>query len=68
MNCLFIIYNFKPDRFFALNDVTHIHTLHHINDDTALCAMSAKTETTGAENVKISANPDILIIKIFLAI
>ena len=30
--------------------------------------MSAKTETTGAENVKISANPDILIIKIFLAI
>ena len=32
---LFIIYNFKLDRFFALNDVIHVHTLRHINDDVA---------------------------------
>ena len=35
MNFLFIIYNFKRDRFFALNDVKHIRTLRHINDDVA---------------------------------
>ena len=32
---LVIIYNFKRDRFFALNDVIHIHTLRYINDDVA---------------------------------
>ena len=56
--------------FFALNDVIHILTLPHINDDIAYCAMSAKTETIGAgvEKVIISENPDKLITKIFLGI
>ena len=31
----FIIFNFKHDRFFALNDVIRVRTLHHINDDVA---------------------------------
>ena len=35
LNFLFIMYDFKPDRFAKLNDVIHIHTLHHINDDIA---------------------------------
>ena len=35
LNFLFIIYNFKGDRFFALNDVIHVLTLRHINDDVA---------------------------------
>ena len=35
LNFLFIIYTFKRDRFFALNDVKHIHTSRHINDDVA---------------------------------
>ena len=35
LNCLFVIYNFKLDRFFALNDIKHVHTLRHINDDGA---------------------------------
>ena len=30
-----IIYNFKGDRSFALNDVIHVRTLRHINDDVA---------------------------------
>ena len=70
MNFLFIIYNFKRNRFFALNDVIHVRTLRHINDDIALCTMTAKTETIreAVEKVKISANPDNLITKIFLAI
>ena len=57
-------------RFFALNAVIQVYTLSHINDDIALCTMSAKTETIGAgvEKVKFSANPDNLITKIFLAI
>ena len=56
--------------FFALNDVIHVDTLRHINDDVAQRAMSAKTETIGAgvEKVKISANPDKFITKIFFAI
>ena len=29
----FFIYYLKRDRFFALNDVTHVRTLRHINDD-----------------------------------
>ena len=29
------LYNFKRDRFFALIDVIHVHTLRHINDDVA---------------------------------
>ena len=29
----FIIYNFKQDKFFALNDVIRGRTLRHINDD-----------------------------------
>ena len=59
LNFLSIIYNFKRDKFFALNDIIHIHTLRHIN--------LAKTETVGAgaEKVKITANPDNLITKIF---
>ena len=70
MNFLFIIYNFKRDRLFALNDVIYVRTLRHINDDVALCAMSTKTETIGAgvEKVKIAANPDNLISIIFPAI
>ena len=72
LNFLFNIYNFKRVRFFALNNVTlnYVHTLRHINDNVAQCAMLAKTETIGAgvEKVKISANPDNLITKIFLAI
>ena len=46
--------------FFALNDVIHVHTIRHINDDVALCAMPAKTETIGAgvEKVKILVNSD----------
>ena len=35
LNFLFIIYNFKCDRFFALNDVIHVHTLRHIIGDIA---------------------------------
>ena len=35
MNFLFVIYNFKHDIFFALNDVIHVHTLRHGNDDGA---------------------------------
>ena len=31
----FIIYNFKHDRFFKLNDVIYVHTLRQINDDIA---------------------------------
>ena len=34
-NILFIIYNFKCDIFFALNDVIHVRTLLHISDDVA---------------------------------
>ena len=30
-----IIYNFKRNRCFALNDVIHLHTLRHINEDVA---------------------------------
>ena len=33
-NFLFIIYNLKRDRFFALNDVIHVRKLRHINDTT----------------------------------
>ena len=63
LNFLFIICNFKRDRFFALNDIIHVHTLHNINDDVALCVMSAKTEAIGAgvEKVKFSLNLDNLI-------
>ena len=32
---LFILYNFKRDSFFELNDVIHVRTLRHINDDVA---------------------------------
>ena len=35
LNFLFITYNFKRDRYFALNDVIHVHTLRHIIDDVA---------------------------------
>ena len=44
-----------------------VHTLRHINNDVAKCAMSAKTETigVGVEKEKISANSDNLITKIF---
>ena len=35
LNFLLIIYNFKRDRYFALNDVIHVRTLRHINDDIA---------------------------------
>ena len=35
LNFLFILYNFKHDRMFALNEVIHDHTLRHINDDIA---------------------------------
>ena len=35
--------------FFALNEVLHVRTLRHINDDDAECAMSAKTETIEKE-------------------
>ena len=31
----YYIYNFYCDRFFALNDVLHVRTLRHINDDFA---------------------------------
>ena len=60
INGIFIpkeFYTFKRDRFLALNDVIHVHTLRHINDDVAKCAMSAKTETigVGVEKEKISA-------------
>ena len=60
----------KCDRFFALNDVIHICTLRHINDEVAYCVMLVKTDTTaeGVEKVKISVDPDKLITKIFLAI
>ena len=30
-----IIYNLKCDGYFALNDVIHVCTLRHINDDVA---------------------------------
>ena len=70
LNFLFIIYNFKCDRFFVLYDFIHFRTLRPINDDISECAMSAKTKTTGAgvEKVKISANPDNFMTKIFLVI
>ena len=37
LNFLYItcIYNLKRDRFFALYDIIHVQTLHHINDDVA---------------------------------
>ena len=35
LNFLFIIYNFKLGRYFALNDVILVHTLRHMNDDVA---------------------------------
>ena len=35
MNFLFIIFNLKRDRFLALNDVLHVRTKRHINDDVA---------------------------------
>ena len=35
LNFLFIIYNFKRDGFFALNDVIYVGTLRHINDGVA---------------------------------
>ena len=70
MNFLFIIYHFKlkRNRFFAVNDVIQVRTLRHINDDVALCTMTAKTETirAGVEKVKISANPDNFITKMSL--
>ena len=31
----YYIHNFKRDRFFALNDVIHVRTLRHFNDDVA---------------------------------
>ena len=31
----FIIYHFKRYRFFAVNDVIHVRTLRHFNDDVA---------------------------------
>ena len=51
-------------------DFIHFRALRPINDDISECAMSAKTKTTGAgvEKVKISANPDNFITKIFLVI
>ena len=33
LNFLFIIYNFKRNRFLALNDIINVRTLRHINDD-----------------------------------
>ena len=69
MNFLIIKNNFKHDRFFALYDVIHdanyiilMMTLHNVS--------VGQTETTGAgvEKVKISANPDNFMTKIFLAI
>ena len=30
---LLYIYNFKRGHFFSLNDVIHVRTLRHINDD-----------------------------------
>ena len=33
----FIIYHFKRNRLFAVNDVIHVLTLRHINDDVAKC-------------------------------
>ena len=56
--------------YFARNNVIHVCTLRHINDDVAQCAMTAKTETigVGVEKTKISANPDKIITKIILAI
>ena len=35
LNFLFIIYHFKRYRFFAVNDVIHVRTLRHFNDDVA---------------------------------
>ena len=35
LNFLFIIYNFKHDRFFALNDVIQVRISRHINDEVA---------------------------------
>ena len=35
LNFLFIIYNFKCDRFFALYDIIQDCTLRHIRDDVA---------------------------------
>ena len=73
LNFLFIIYHFKRNNFFSLNDVIHVRTLRHISDDVALCTMTVKTETekknkSRSKKVKISANPGYLITKILLAI
>ena len=48
----------------------HVRTLRHINDEVALCTMMAKAKTirAGVEKVKISASPDNLVSKMFLAI
>ena len=64
------MYLFKCIEFYAVNVVIHVRILRHINDDVAQCTMTAKTETirAGVEKVKISANPDNLITKMFLAI
>ena len=66
------IYNFKGGRFFALNDVIHVRISRLIHDDlhNVQWLKLAKTETTGEgeEKVKISANPDNFITKIFIAI
>ena len=35
LNFIFIIYNFKRGRFFALNNIIRVRTLLHINDDVA---------------------------------
>ena len=35
LNFLFILYNLKRNRFFTVNDVIHVRTLRHINDDVA---------------------------------
>ena len=66
-------YNYCPLlalQIFILYDVIHVRALRHNDDYVALCAMSVKTETTGAgvEKGKISANRDNLITKILLAI
>ena len=57
LNILFIIYNFKRNRFLHL-----MTTLHNVQ-------MMAKPETmgTGVEKVKVPAIPDNLITKLFFA-
>ena len=56
--------------FYALYDVIRGRTLGHINYDVWWCEMSAKAETIGAgvEKIKISADCDNLITKVFFAI